>query len=138
MHELSVCQALLRQVTDIAVDCGGGVIEGIAIEVGPLSGIEPALLATAFEALRLGSCAAQAVLSIETPPVTIRCMSCSAESNTEPNRLVCAACGGFRTRVVAGNELRLRRVQVRMPVPAPGPSRLRDLGECSDVPNLRL
>jgi hydrogenase nickel incorporation protein HypA/HybF len=116
VHELSVCQALLRQVTDIAMDRGADVVEHITIEAGPLSGIEPALLARAFGILRASSRAtAQALLSIESPAVIIRCTSCSVESPTAPNRLVCPCCGDFRTRVVAGDELRLRRVELREP-----------------------
>jgi hydrogenase nickel incorporation protein HypA/HybF len=119
VHELSVCQALLKQVADIAMDRGACAVKRITIEVGPLSGIEPALLASAFRILRTGSCAARAVLCIESPPVGIRCSGCGAHSRTEPNRLVCATCGDFRTRVVAGDELRLRRVELRVPEGTP-------------------
>jgi hydrogenase nickel incorporation protein HypA/HybF len=110
VHELSVCQALLAQVTEIATDRGACTVAQIIVEVGPLSGVEPALLASAFEIVRAGSCAANATLLIETMAVTVSCLSCGAESQTRPNRLLCAACGGYRTRVVAGDELRLRRV----------------------------
>ena len=116
MHELSVCQALLRQVTDIAMDRGADVVEHITIEAGPLSGVEPALLVRAFGILRASSRAtAQALLSIESPAVIIRCTRCSKESRTAPNRLVCPLCGDFRTRVMTGDELRLRRVALRIP-----------------------
>jgi hydrogenase nickel incorporation protein HypA/HybF len=116
VHELSVCQALLRQVTDIAMERGAAVVEHVTIEAGPLSGVEPALLAHAFAILRASSCAtAQALLSIESPVVMIRCTSCSLESRAAPNCLVCPHCGDFRTRVVAGDELRLRRVELRIP-----------------------
>jgi hydrogenase nickel incorporation protein HypA/HybF len=115
VHELSVCQALLTQVAEIAVGRGATVVERITIEVGPLSGVEPALLTSAFEIVRAGSCAAQAALLIESTTVVISCVSCDAQSKTEPNRLVCAVCGGFRTRIVSGDELRLRRVELRMP-----------------------
>jgi hydrogenase nickel incorporation protein HypA/HybF len=119
VHELSVCQALLAQVTEIATDRGASTVARIIVEVGPLSGIEPALLASAFEIVRAGSCAAGAVLSIETMAVTISCLSCGAESQTRPNHLLCAACGGYRTRVIGGDELRLSRVELRVPEPRP-------------------
>lgn len=115
MHELSVCQALLAHVTEIAIDRGASAVARISVEVGPLSGVEPALLASAFEVVRTGSCAAKASLSITTTAVTISCISCGAESQTPPNRLLCGVCGGYRTRVVAGDELRLRRVELRLP-----------------------
>jgi hydrogenase nickel incorporation protein HypA/HybF len=115
VHELSVCQALLRQVAEIAAGRGASVVESITIEVGPLSGVEPALLSNAFEVVRAGGCAARAALVIESAPVTISCLSCGAQSQPKPNRLVCAVCGGFRTRIVAGDELRLRRVALQIP-----------------------
>jgi hydrogenase nickel incorporation protein HypA/HybF len=114
VHELSVCQALLTQVTDITAGRGAVVVERITIEMGPLCGLEPALLASAFAIARTGGCAAQAELVIESTAVMIACTACGAQSQTASNRLVCAACGGFRTRIVAGDEMRLRRVELQM------------------------
>ncbi len=114
VHELSVCQALLTQVAALATGRGASSVERIVIEIGPLAGIESALLATAFTILRAGSCAADATLVIESTAVTVECLACGAQSQTSPNRLVCAGCGGFRTRIVAGDELRLRRVELRI------------------------
>ncbi len=119
MHEFSICRSLLAQVAEIANDRGADVVERIVIEVGPLSGIEPLLLAQAFDVARAGSCAAAAALSIETTGVTVSCSSCGAQSQTAPNRLVCGVCGGYRTRIVTGGELRLRRVELRVPEAEP-------------------
>jgi hydrogenase nickel incorporation protein HypA/HybF len=113
MHELSICQALLSQVTAIARERGAEVVESIVVEVGPLSGVDGALLARAFEVARIGSCAAEATLSIDVPQVTVSCLSCGAQSHAAPNRLLCGACGGFRTRIIAGDELNLRRVELQ-------------------------
>jgi hydrogenase nickel incorporation protein HypA/HybF len=119
MHELSICQALLTQVAAIAATRAGAVVARIVIEVGPLAGIEPAQLSSAFLILRLGGCAAQAELSIEATKVIIHCTSCGAQSQTYPNRLVCGACGEFRIRIVGGEELRLRRVELHAPIASP-------------------
>ena len=121
MHELSVCQALLRQVAEIAEAQGASVVERITIEMGPLCGVEPVLLADAFAVVRAGGCAAGAELEIESTALLIRCLSCGARSEATPNRLTCAACGGFRTQILAGDELRLRRVELRVPTLEPAP-----------------
>jgi hydrogenase nickel incorporation protein HypA/HybF len=113
VHELSVCQALLAQVAEIAAAHGASAVGRVTVEVGPLSGIEPFLLADAFEAVSSGSCAAGAALFIETSAVVISCLTCGAESQVRPNRLLCAACGGYRTRVIRGDELRLCRVELQ-------------------------
>ena len=117
LHELSVCQALLAQVIEIAAERGAQAVERIVIEVGPLSGIEPAQLAGAFSIVRAGTCASQAALSIESPEITLRCMECGAQSQTSANRLTCSACAGYRTEIIAGDELRLRRVELRVSSP---------------------
>lgn len=124
VHELSICQALLSQVTAIAREQGAQAIERIVVEVGPLSGVDGALLARAFEVARLGSCAAEAALSIDTPQVTVTCLSCGARSHAAPNRLLCDACGGYRTRIITGDELNLRRVELRMQPSRPETARI--------------
>jgi len=115
VHELSICQALLAQVAKIATDRGASVVDHIIVEIGPLAGVEPVLLKQAFTFAREGSCAGNAVLSIETTEVIISCLACGAQSHTAPNRLLCGVCGGYRARIVAGDELRLRRVELRAP-----------------------
>ncbi len=114
VHELSVCQALLIQVADIVRTRGAEAVECITIEVGPLSGTEPDLLLNAFLAMRSGSAAA-ATLLVKRGTVRIRCLQCGAESETPPNRLICMNCSAWRTQVIAGDELRLLRVEMRMP-----------------------
>lgn len=115
MHELSVCQALLEEVAKIAATHEARTVERITVEVGRLSGVEPELLARAFEIARAGTCAAGAQLAITVPEIMVRCSDCGAASPAEPNRLLCAACGGYHTRVLAGDELRLRAVELDVP-----------------------
>jgi hydrogenase nickel incorporation protein HypA/HybF len=115
VHELSICQALLAQVADIALEHDADAVARIFIQIGPLAGVEPALLERAFSVARAGSCAADAVLSIEATDVSVSCLECGAQSPTPSNRLLCGVCGGYRTRILSGNELRLRRVELRIP-----------------------
>ena len=121
MHELSICQALLDEVARIATRHDARVVGRITIEVGPLSGVEPELLARAFEIARAGTCAAEAQLAIAVPGITVRCSDCGVSSRAEPNRLLCASCGGYRTQVLEGNELRLRGVELDVPEAQPSP-----------------
>ncbi len=117
MHELSICQNLLVQVADIAAARGASSVARITLELGPLCGVEPTLLARAFEIARAGSCAAGAELSIEIVGVSVRCVLCGAETQVIPNRMLCGACGGYRTELISGDEMRLRGVELRLPEP---------------------
>ena len=112
MHELSVCQALMTQLEQIAAREGAIRIERVCVQIGPLSGLEPELLRQAFSIARAGSLAGDAHLDLELMPLRVRCRSCGAESDAEPRRLVCAACGDYRTQVIAGDELLLSRVEL--------------------------
>jgi hydrogenase nickel incorporation protein HypA/HybF len=112
VHELSVCQALLTEVSRIAASHGARAVERVNVEIGRLSGVEPELLSRAFEIARLGTCAQHAVLSLAVLEITVRCADCGAASPAQPNRLLCGACGGYRTQVLEGYELRLRAIEL--------------------------
>ena len=112
MHELAICQGLMNQVEQIARREHAACVTRILLQIGPLSGVEPGLLANAFPIAAAGTVAAGAELVIDQHPVRIRCLSCGAESNAEPNRLLCAACGDFRTRLLSGDELLLTSLEL--------------------------
>lgn len=115
MHELAVCQGMLDQVEAVAAARGATAVSRVVVRIGPLSGVEPALLENAFTLARAGTLAEGAILEIERVPVRITCRSCGAESETAPNRLVCADCGGFRTRLISGDELQLVSLDLDRP-----------------------
>lgn len=98
---------------------GATGVERILLQVGPLSGVEPALLQHAFPLAAAGTVAQDAELVIEPAPIRVHCSDCGAESQAAPNRLLCAACGGFRTRLVSGDELLLARLELRLPDQGP-------------------
>ncbi|MEJ2645013.1 MAG: hydrogenase maturation nickel metallochaperone HypA [Gammaproteobacteria bacterium] len=112
MHELSVCQSMLRQVTAIADEHQAYAVERVIVRLGPLSGVEPHLLQQAFPLASAGTVASDAELVIERLPVRVRCDTCAAETDALPNRLVCGACGDFHTRLLSGDELVLASVEL--------------------------
>jgi len=112
MHELSVCLSLLQQMETIAKERNAARIEKIFLRVGPLSGIEPALLRNAYPLAVAGTIAADAELLIDTSDVVVSCTQCGAETTVRPNRLICSGCGDFRTRVISGDELILQRLEM--------------------------
>lgn len=112
MHELSVCLALLQQMEAIAAERNAAKIEKVFLRVGPLSGVEPALLKNAYPIAVAGTLAAEAELIIEPSEVVVSCTHCGTESTALPNRLTCSTCGDFRTRVISGDEMILQRLEM--------------------------
>ena len=110
MHELSLCQALMEQVSRVAREQQAVAVSDIYVCIGPLSGVEAPLVRNAFPIAAAGTVADRAQLHLETTAVRVACDACGTESDASANRLVCDHCGDWRTRVIAGDELLLRRV----------------------------
>lgn len=110
MHELSVCMALIDQVTTLAGRHAGMMAGRVEVEIGVLSGIEPRLLVDAFGFAKVGTLAERAELITEVIEPRVRCSSCDAEMTASINRLGCPACGSLDTVLVRGDELTLLRI----------------------------
>jgi hydrogenase nickel incorporation protein HypA/HybF len=111
MHELSVCLSLLQQLQGIAAEQHAQRITRIELGVGPLSGVEPELLRNAWPIAAAGTVAVDAELSIDETGIVVHCRSCNADTAARANRLVCGECGDFRTSLVSGDEMILKRVE---------------------------
>jgi hydrogenase nickel incorporation protein HypA/HybF len=112
VHELAVCQGLLRQVERVAAANGAHAVDRIRLKVGGLSGVEPPLLERAFEIARFGTVAQNATLEIEPGPIVVACGECGASGAAAVNRLLCPACGDWRVRVIEGEELVLQSIDI--------------------------
>jgi hydrogenase nickel incorporation protein HypA/HybF len=121
MHELSVCQALLDEVKNVALAHAASRVEEIVVAVGPLSGVDPSLLACVFEVARHGCCAG-AELRLQSAPLRVRCEACGAESSCKANALLCRQCGAYVVSVVSGDELRLMSVRLAAAAPLEPPN----------------
>lgn len=115
MHELSVCQSILSQLESIAAEHHATAISTVYLQIGPLSGVEAPLLKNAWTIARSNTIAAEATLEIEEMPVTIRCTVCEKESHATPNRMLCEHCGAWQTRLISGDEMLLRSVDLDKP-----------------------
>ena len=114
MHELSVCLSLLQQLESIAAERNAVAVEKIFLQVGPLSGIEPALLKNAYPMAAAGTVAEGAELIFEACDIVVSCTQCDAEGPATANRLLCPSCGDFRTKVVSGDEMILQRMEMNI------------------------
>lgn len=102
----------MGQVERYAAEQQSRQVEKIVLQIGPLAGVEPRLLQEAFSIARAGTIAAEAELQIDALPLKVRCLECGEESSAIPNRLLCAACGDWRTQVISGDEMLLARIEL--------------------------
>ncbi|MEI6413347.1 MAG: hydrogenase maturation nickel metallochaperone HypA [Pseudomonadota bacterium] len=123
MHELAICQALLDQVRLLANREQATQVTAIRLRIGPLSGVEAALLINAFPLVAAGTLAEGAELTCDDAAVQVRCRDCRQEGEASLSCLLCPHCGGFHTQVIAGDELLLVSLEFeRTPAKSAHPS----------------
>jgi hydrogenase nickel incorporation protein HypA/HybF len=112
MHELSICQGLVKEATHVASAQRAARVTRIVVAIGPLSGVEAPLLERAFTVARAGTIAHSAILEIEMIPVRVWCGDCNAETPAAANRLLCGKCGDWKVQLKSGDELILKSVEL--------------------------
>lgn len=112
MHELAVSQALMEQVEQIAARQNAVSVARIVLQVGPLSGVEAALLQQAFPIASAGTLADGCELVIRAQPIRVRCDVCGMMSDATANNLVCGECGDWHTTLVSGDEMLLQTLEL--------------------------
>ena len=112
MHELAVAQALVEQVDAVIDQHGATKASLVRVRIGPLAGVVPELLASAFPLAAAGSRMEHAQLDFTHAPITVHCQTCGADTEAAMNRLICGACGDWHTRIVSGDELLLESVEL--------------------------
>jgi hydrogenase nickel incorporation protein HypA/HybF len=112
MHELSVCQSIIEQVSRIANDNNATAVTRIIVEVGSLSGVEIPLLANAFPIASAGTVAEKAELETRACPIRIKCNICHNENDGSMSNLLCKACGSWQTSLISGDEMILKSIEL--------------------------
>lgn len=112
MHELSLCQNLIDQLTELTRQNQAIAVARVEVQVGVLSGVEASLLESAFTLAKLDTVAETAELVTHSTAPCVLCRTCGAESEVPPNNLCCPACESQATELTRGHELILARVEL--------------------------
>ena len=118
MHELSLCEDIIEQLSVLAKRHGAASIARVRVRIGALSGVEPMLLESAFRSARIETIAAQAEIDTEWVQARVKCRNCGGEADAPPNDLGCPTCGSLETELTRGDELMLASVELLVPEPA--------------------
>lgn len=113
MHEYSLVRGLLLQMHEAAAPHQDTIVDEVVVAIGPLSGVEPMLVAIAFENLTLGTPYSTTRLVIEQTPLELSCLTCECAFETLEVALACPSCKSARTRVIQGDEVVLRQLVLR-------------------------
>jgi hydrogenase nickel incorporation protein HypA/HybF len=112
VHELAVAQALVEQVDAVIEQNQANCASLIRVRIGPLAGVVPELLASAFPLAAAGSRMEHALLEFSHAPIKVHCQTCGADTEAAMNRLICSDCGDWHTQILSGDELLLESVEL--------------------------
>ena len=112
MHEYSIVSALLDRVEREARVHGADRVERVVVSIGEMSGVEPELLATAFEMARRKTLCATADLEISSVSARWVCSGCGVEME-RGGLLQCDDCGAA-ARLASGDEIMLERIEMEV------------------------
>ncbi|HLW66860.1 MAG TPA: hydrogenase maturation nickel metallochaperone HypA [Gemmataceae bacterium] len=105
MHELSIALSILDIAAEEAKRLGGSVA-AIHLRLGPLSGVAPAALRSAYGLAREMSALPKAELVIDEVPLVGYCATCTAERSPPSElELFCPVCSTPMPQILGGREL---------------------------------
>lgn len=108
MHELSITQSVVDAVVERLPDTK---IAGVRLEIGKLSGIVADSVRFCFDLVVAGTALEGARLDIDEPGGRAHCADCDTEFDVDDPILLCP-CGSANVEVLAGQQLRIRSVEV--------------------------
>lgn len=114
MHEVAVCESILKAIeAELPEDQRGGLRE-IHVRIGILSGVEPQLLKHAYQFVTTGTLFEKVSLHTERVEVLAECTHCQNSFKVDDYIFVCPECGEAGGKVVQGNELEIYKLIIEV------------------------
>ncbi len=111
MHEYSLIRALFAEVDKLVATPTDVVIQ-VNIQIGPLAGVEPMLLSSAFDDLAPDSSIPEAQLVINEVGLTAKCLDCDRNCEVKHFQFRCPHCHATRLRITGGDAVLLEDIVV--------------------------
>ncbi|KTC86565.1 hydrogenase maturation nickel metallochaperone HypA [Legionella brunensis] len=112
MHELSFCRSILEIINKYVSEIKCQRVKKIYLEVGQLTAIDENALKFGFNIAAVGSIAEDASLEIITIEGKAVCDFCRKTVRLKHYYDGCEICGRFLLKVIQGEELRVKSMEV--------------------------
>jgi hydrogenase nickel incorporation protein HypA/HybF len=109
MHELSITRSVVAIVSEHAA---GQRVTRVRLQIGRLSSVMPEAVRFCFDVCAKGTLAEGALLEIDEIAGRGRCNECGEESSMMVPAGRCHACGIGTLRPTAGEELKIKEMEV--------------------------
>ncbi len=112
MHEMSLCEGILRVLEEQAQAQQFKRVKTVWLEIGSLSSVEVEALRFGFDVVMKDSLAEGARLEIIDVPGQAWCMQCMKPVTIRQRYDACDDCGGHQLQVTAGEEMKIKELEV--------------------------
>jgi hydrogenase nickel incorporation protein HypA/HybF len=112
MHEMALCEGVIEIIEAEARKQSFARVKTVWLEIGALSQVEPEAMRFCFDVVASHSVAAEAKLEIISAAGEAWCMSCIKTVPVERRYDPCPCCGGHQLQVTAGEEMRIKELEV--------------------------
>lgn len=112
MHEMSLCESIVQILEENAQRQGFVRVKTVWLEIGNLSGVELEAMRFSFDAVTRGTLADRACLEIVEVAGKAWCLRCSKTVAVQQRFDACPDCGGYQLQVTAGEEMKIRELEV--------------------------
>ena len=111
MHELGICDAMLRKIREIAKENDVEIINSVTVEVGTLSGVVPRFLTDCWTAVTDGTELEGTEMIVETVDGEAKCLDCEEVFVADLNSLRCPKCGSDLLAPISGVTLTIKEIE---------------------------
>lgn len=112
MHEMALTESVIGIIEDNARSQGFSRAKLVVLEIGQLSHVEPEAMMFCFDAVSRGTLAEGAKLEIIRTPGAGWCLDCEKTVPLSERFGACPDCGNYHVQMTAGEELRVRELEV--------------------------
>ncbi|MGC9517993.1 MAG: hydrogenase maturation nickel metallochaperone HypA [Methanomicrobiales archaeon] len=119
MHELSMADAMVKTVIEVAEKNDAQEITEVDIELGEMTLLNPEQLKFMIEVLSEDSLLEGAKINIETIPIEIKCNNCGYSGKTKSDDLDhyapiinCPECESMELEIITGRECNVKSIKI--------------------------
>jgi len=112
MHEMSISESLIEIVEEEGRKHGFSKVRSVTVELGVLGHVEPEALRFCFDAVTRGTVAEGARLDICVIAGEGYCLDCGRTVPLMERFGACPFCGAYHVQMTAGDDLRIRELEV--------------------------
>lgn len=112
MHEMSLAEGVLGAIEEAARAQRFTMVRTVRLEIGRLAAVDLDALRFAFDVVKRGGVADGARLDIVELPGAAWCLRCCDTVPLSARGDACPRCGSYQMQVSAGEELRVKELEV--------------------------